>query len=59
MVLLIPGVRNLATGDAGVATVEYAVMLSLIVVAVIGIVANLGIAMSGTFHTVSSTLTAS
>ena len=59
MAQLSPIVRNLATRDDGVASVEYAVMLSLIVVAMIGIVTNLGVTMSRTFNTVSSTLTAS
>jgi pilus assembly protein Flp/PilA len=52
-------VRRFLTSEDGPTAVEYAVMLALIVVAVIGIVTSLGKSVSGTFSTVSSTLGAS
>jgi pilus assembly protein Flp/PilA len=49
-------VRRFLTSEDGPTAVEYAVMLALIVVAIIGIVTSLGKSISGTFNTVSSTL---
>ena len=42
--------------EDGPTAVEYAVMLGLIVVAIVGVVGNLAKSVSGTFSTVSSTL---
>jgi pilus assembly protein Flp/PilA len=47
--------RFLASED-GPTAVEYAVMLGLIVVAIVGVVTSLAKSVSGTFSTVSSTL---
>ena len=47
--------RFLVSED-GPTAVEYAVMLGLIVVAIVGVVGNLAKSISGTFSTVSSTL---
>jgi len=44
--------------EDGPAAVEYAVMLSMIIVASVAIVTALGQSISGTFSTVSSTLAA-
>jgi pilus assembly protein Flp/PilA len=49
-------VRRFLTSEDGPTAVEYAVMLGLIVVAIIGVVTNLAQSVSGTFSTVSSTL---
>jgi len=48
-------VRFLVSED-GPTAVEYAVMLALIVVACVTIVQSLGLSISGTFSSVSSTL---
>ena len=47
--------RFLASED-GPTAVEYAVMLGLIVVAIVGVVGSLAKSISGTFSTVSSSL---
>jgi pilus assembly protein Flp/PilA len=47
--------RFLASED-GPTAVEYAVMLGLIVVAIVGVVGSLAKSVSGTFSTVSSSL---
>ena len=52
-------VRQFLVSEDGPTAVEYAVMLGLIVVAIVGIVKTLGTSISGTFSSVNSTLTAS
>jgi pilus assembly protein Flp/PilA len=49
-------IRNFLTSEDGPTAVEYAVMVGLIVVAIVGVVSNLAKSISGTFSTVSSTL---
>jgi pilus assembly protein Flp/PilA len=49
-------VQRFLTSEDGPTAVEYAVMLGLIIVALVGIVGKLATAVSGTFSTVSSTL---
>ena len=49
-------VHRFLVSEDGPTAVEYAVMLGLIVVAIIGVVTNLAKSVSGTFSTVSSTL---
>ena len=51
--------RQLLTSEDGPAAVEYAVMLSLILVACIAIVTTLGQSMSSTFSTVNGTIAGS
>ena len=48
--------RSFLVAEDGPTAVEYAVMLSLIVVACMSIVTNLGISVSGTFSSVSSSI---
>ena len=52
-------VQRFLVSDDGPTAVEYAVMLALIVVACVTIVKNLGTSISGTFSSVSSTLSSS
>ncbi len=49
-------VHRFIVSEDGPTAVEYAVMLGLIVVAIVGVVSNLAKSVSGTFSTVSSTL---
>jgi pilus assembly protein Flp/PilA len=49
-------ISRFLVSDDGPAAVEYAVMVSLIAVALISVVTSLGQSISGTFSTVSSTL---
>jgi pilus assembly protein Flp/PilA len=49
-------VRRFLESEDGPTAVEYAVMLGLIVVAIITVVKNLASSVSGTFSTVSSSL---
>jgi pilus assembly protein Flp/PilA len=49
-------VHRFIASEDGPTAVEYAVMLGLIVVAIVGVVSNLAKSVSGTFSTVSSTL---
>jgi pilus assembly protein Flp/PilA len=53
---VISRVQRFLESEDGPTAVEYAVMLGLIVVAIIGVVTNLARSVSGTFSTVSSTL---
>ncbi len=53
---LVNRVRNFVSSEDGPTAVEYAVMLGLIVVAIVTIVQALATSVSGTFSTVSSTL---
>jgi pilus assembly protein Flp/PilA len=49
-------IRSFLASEDGPTAVEYAVMVGLIVVAIVGVVSNLAQSISGTFSTVSSTL---
>jgi pilus assembly protein Flp/PilA len=49
-------VHRFIVSEDGPTAVEYAVMLGLIVVAIVGVVTSLATSVSGTFSTVSSTL---
>jgi pilus assembly protein Flp/PilA len=49
-------VQRFVVSEDGPTAVEYAVMLGLIVVAIVGVVSSLAKSVSGTFSTVSSTL---
>jgi len=49
-------ISRFLVSEDGPTAVEYAVMLSLIIVACVAIVGSLGQSISGTFSTVSSTL---
>jgi pilus assembly protein Flp/PilA len=49
-------IRLFLTDEDGPTAVEYAVMVGLIAVALVAIVTSLGLSISGTFSTVSSTL---
>ena len=53
---MITRVRNFLTSEDGPTAVEYAVLMGLITVALVGIVGKLATSISGTFSTVSSTL---
>lgn len=53
---MITRVRQFVVSEDGPTAVEYAVMLALIVVAIVGIVGALGKSISSTFASVSSTL---
>jgi pilus assembly protein Flp/PilA len=53
---LASGLRHFITSEDGPTAVEYAVMLGLIVVAIVTIVSSLATAVSGTFSTVSSSI---
>jgi len=53
---LISKVTRFVVSEDGPTAVEYAVMLGLIVVAIVGVVSSLAKSISGTFSTVSSTL---
>jgi pilus assembly protein Flp/PilA len=53
---MISKVQRFLTSEDGPTAVEYAVMLGLIIVALVGIVGKLATSVSGTFSTVSSTL---
>jgi pilus assembly protein Flp/PilA len=59
MTQVISSVRRFWTSEDGPTAVEYAVLMGLIVVAIVGIVGKLATSISGTFNTVSSTLTPS
>ncbi len=54
--MFVSRIRRFLTSEDGPTAVEYAVMLGLIVVAIIGVVTSLASSMSGTFSTVSSTI---
>ena len=53
---VISSVQRFLTSEEGPTAVEYAVLMGLIVVAIVGIVGKLATSISGTFNTVSSTL---
>ena len=53
---MISRVRQFLTSEDGPTAVEYAVMLALIVVAIVGVVGQLGTSISSTFASVSTTL---
>jgi pilus assembly protein Flp/PilA len=53
---LVNAVQRFVVSEDGPTAVEYAVMLGLIVVAIVAIVGKLATSVSGTFSTVSSTL---
>ena len=53
---VISKVQRFVVSEDGPTAVEYAVMLGLIVVAIVGVVGKLATSISGTFSTVSSTL---
>jgi pilus assembly protein Flp/PilA len=53
---LVNAVQRFLVSEDGPTAVEYAVMLGLIVVAIVTIVGKLATSVSGTFSTVSSTL---
>ncbi len=53
---LMNAVQRFIVSEDGPTAVEYAVMLGLIVVAIVTIVKSLATSVSGTFSTVSSTL---
>jgi len=48
--------RHFVSSEDGPTAVEYAVMLGLIVVAIVAIVSSLATSVSGTFSTVSSSI---
>ena len=56
MNVLISKVQRFLTSEDGPTAVEYAVLMGLIIVAMVGIVGKLATSISGTFSTVSSTL---
>jgi pilus assembly protein Flp/PilA len=56
MTQVISRVQRFLTSEEGPTAVEYAVLMGLIVVAIVGIVGKLATSISGTFNTVSSTL---
>ncbi len=56
MTQVISSLRTFVTSEDGPTAVEYAVLMGLIVVAIVGIVGKLATSISGTFNTVSSTL---
>jgi len=49
-------IRRFLASEDGPTAVEYAVMLALIVVACVAVVTSLGLSVSGTYSTVSSSL---
>jgi Flp pilus assembly pilin Flp len=49
-------ISSFLSDDSGPNAVEYAVMLDLIVIAIVGIVTNMSTSISGRFSTVSSTV---
>ena len=49
-------VRNFLSDESGVTAIEYALIASLIAVAIIGAVTSVGTSISGTFNTISTTL---
>jgi pilus assembly protein Flp/PilA len=53
---VISKVQRFVVSEDGPTAVEYAVMLGLIVVAIVGVVGSLAKSVSGTFSTVSSSL---
>jgi pilus assembly protein Flp/PilA len=53
---LVNAVQRFVVSEDGPTAVEYAVMLGLIVVAIVTIVGQLATSVSGTFSTVSSSL---
>jgi pilus assembly protein Flp/PilA len=53
---LVSGLLRFLASEDGPTAVEYAVMLGLIVVAIVVVVANLASTASGTFSTVSSSI---
>ena len=56
---MISRVERFLASEDGPTAVEYAVLIGLIVVAIVGAVSNLAKSISGTFSSVSSTLGAS
>ncbi len=56
MNVLVKSVKRFIVSEDGPTAVEYAVMLGLIVVAIVVIVGQLATSVSGTFSTVSSSL---
>ena len=56
MPVFLSKVRRFLASEDGPTAVEYAVMVGLIVVAIIGVVTSLASSISGTFSTVSSSL---
>jgi pilus assembly protein Flp/PilA len=54
---IISKVRHLLVSEDGPTTVEYAVMLALILVACITVLSSLGQSMSGTFSKLNSSVT--
>jgi pilus assembly protein Flp/PilA len=53
---LITKIERFVVSEDGPTAVEYAVMLGLIVVAIVGVVGSLATSVSGTFSSVSSAL---
>jgi pilus assembly protein Flp/PilA len=53
---MISRVRQFLTSEDGPTAVEYAVMLALIVVAIVGVVGQLGTSISSTFASVSTSI---
>jgi pilus assembly protein Flp/PilA len=53
---LISTIQRFVVSEDGPTAVEYAVMLGLIVVAIVGVVGSLATSVSGTFSSVSSAL---
>jgi pilus assembly protein Flp/PilA len=53
---LISKIQRFVVSEDGPTAVEYAVMLGLIVVAIVGVVGSLATSVSGTFSSVSSAL---
>jgi pilus assembly protein Flp/PilA len=53
---MISRVRQFLTSEDGPTAVEYAVMLALIVVAIVGVVGQLGTSISSTFNSVGAAL---
>jgi pilus assembly protein Flp/PilA len=49
-------VRDFLSDESGVTAIEYALIASLIAVAIIGAVTTVGTNISGTFNTVATTL---
>jgi pilus assembly protein Flp/PilA len=59
MTQVFSSVRTFLASDDGPTAVEYAVLMGLIVVALVGVVKGLATSISGTFNSVSATLTPS
>ncbi len=49
-------VRRLLLGEDGPTAVEYAVMLAMVAVAILTVISSIATAISGTFSTVSSSI---